>query len=515
MKLDPSKIKESAKDDFRTAWLETASLIPQDGGDFTGGVGKPHIMWDLIAKVREVFLNLGFDEVENQVFIPEEDVYKQYGPEAPVILDRCYYLGGLTRPDIGISQDKMTKVKEIAPVSEKGLQKLFRSYREGKIEGDDVLETMVERFSIETDEAARIIDLFPEFKDIKPVCGKTTLRSHMTAAWFPTLSALQDEVPAKLFSCGMRYRREQKVDSSHLRAHYGGSCVIMAEDISLKAGKDVTENILNALDFGDVTYVKKKATSNYYAPGSEYEVYSGDIEVADIGMYSPVALSEYDIEYNVFNLGFGLERVLMVKNSIPDVRQVLYPQFYSTRKYTDEELAKEIAMAKKPATDGGLELASGFEQAFRKNADADSPCSFPAFDGEVCGKRIRAAVVEREDGSQLAGPAALNKIYVYEGGVYALPEDCSNLKFDVSDIKDNGVLAGFDILDAVSNGLAAQIEEAVDQGDEKGFFQYKMAKAASDANIRVSRKALRFIESKNQRVSIKGPVFCAAEFELA
>ncbi len=244
MNLDTEKIKESARADFRSTWLDTAKLVPEDGPDFMTGAGKPHMMHELIKKVRSVFLSLGFDEVENQVFLPEEDVYKQYGPEAPVILDRCYYLGGLPRPDIGLSAKKMSLVTQVADIAEDDLKGIFRRYREGAIEGDDVLETMVSELSVTTEEATEVLGLFSEFKGIKPVCGKTTLRSHMTGAWFPTLSAIADDVPQKLFSCGMRFRREQKIDASHLRAHYGGSCVVMSEDISLKAGMRLTKRIL-------------------------------------------------------------------------------------------------------------------------------------------------------------------------------------------------------------------------------------------------------------------------------
>jgi len=117
----------------------------------------------------------------------------------------------------------------------------------------------------------------------------------------------------KLFSIGLRFRREQKVDATHLRAHYGASCVIMDPDISLDAGKKVSERILDCLSFKDIHFSLKKATANYYAPAKEYEIYSGKIEIADCGMYSPVALANYGIEYPVFNIGFGLERILMVK----------------------------------------------------------------------------------------------------------------------------------------------------------------------------------------------------------
>ncbi|HIE33579.1 MAG TPA: O-phosphoserine--tRNA ligase, partial [Candidatus Altiarchaeales archaeon] len=69
--------------------------------------GRSHLVQDLMQEIRNVFLDLGFDEIENQIFIPEDDVYKQYGSEAPVVLDRCYYLAGLPRPDIGLSREKI------------------------------------------------------------------------------------------------------------------------------------------------------------------------------------------------------------------------------------------------------------------------------------------------------------------------------------------------------------------------------------------------------------------------
>ncbi|MBD3388236.1 MAG: O-phosphoserine--tRNA ligase [Candidatus Altiarchaeales archaeon] len=514
MKLDPRKIRAQAKEDYRRAWLETAALIPSKGGDYTSGKGRAHPLHELAQKVRKAFLDLGFDEVENQLFIPEEDVYRQYGPEAPVILDRCYYLGGLTRPDIGLGKDKISEVSSIAEVKPDGLKALFREYREGSIEGDDVLEEMVRRFKLTTDQAAKILDLFPEFKNIKPVCGKTTLRSHMTAAWFPTLSAMQDDMPLKLFSVGLRFRREQKVDSSHLRAHYGGSCVIMDEDISLQSGMDMTKKILNTLDFGDVRFELKKATSNYYAPDTEYEVYSGDIEVADIGMYSPVSLAQYDIEYNVFNLGFGLERILMVKDKVSDIRELLYPQFYSTVHLSDRELAGEISISASPATEAGRSLAESLKKTYTEYATDKSPCSHKAFEGMISGKKVVVNAVEREENSMLLGPAALNRLYVHDGSVYGLPEDTSKLKADVSEVVEKGVKADFTFLDAVAAYIAYEIENQVQAGETMGFIQAKMAKGPSDVNIRVSSKARRFIESNNKRISVKGPVFTAAEYKV-
>ncbi len=65
------------------------------------------------GKLDKHILNLGFNETVNPVFVDEEDIYKQFGPEAPAVLDRCFFLAGLPRPDIGIGMDKIEVIEEI------------------------------------------------------------------------------------------------------------------------------------------------------------------------------------------------------------------------------------------------------------------------------------------------------------------------------------------------------------------------------------------------------------------
>lgn len=518
MAFDTRKLKGDAKKDFRKTWLESAKFVPEKGRvNYSVGKGKPHPVQDLIQKVRKVFLDMGFEEVENPMFVSEEDVYKQYGPEAPVILDRVYYLAGLPRPDIGLSDEKIAEVKKInSDASADELKKILRQYREGEVEGDNLLEEMVQRLKITTDEAAEIISLFPEFKNIEPKPSKTTLRSHMTGAWFPTIAALIDKrkLPLLLFSVGLRFRREQKIDATHLRAHYGASMVVVDEEISLEAGRKLTEEILKRLDFTKIRFIQKKATSNYYAPDSEYEVYSGDIEVADIGMYSPVSLAQYDIPVNVFNLGFGLERFIMAKEKLTDVRELLYPQFYEAVSFTDEELATQLVIKDSPKTGDGEKLSEAIKKTAVKNAAEKSPCTYTAFEGELWGKKMKVEVVEKEENTMLLGPAALNEIYVYDTGVYGLPKDASKLKESMADVQARGVKVGFGFIDTIADYFASEVEKAVEEGEETGFYQIKMVKTPGEVNIEVSEPARRFIEGKNKPLSIKGPVFTSVEFNL-
>ena len=516
MKINARDVRERARNDFQKTWLETAELIPKASGvKYSGGVGATHPIHDLVQMVRKVFVGMGFSEIENPMFITEEDVYKQYGPEAPVILDRVYYLAGLPRPDIGLSDAKIALVKGVADVDVGKFKGMLREYREGQIEGDNFLEEMRKRLGVETDQAARILDLFPEFRSIQPVASKMTLRSHMTGAWFLTLEAMKNEpMPLKLFSVGLRFRREQRVDASHLRAHYGGSMVVMDEDMSNEAGMELSKEILGRLGFSDINFKLKDATSNYYAPATEYEVFAGDIEIADIGMYSPISLANYDIAYHVFNLGFGLERMLMVKGKVKDVRELLYPQFHLVVALTDEEIAKQIEIDARPKTPEGKALSEAIKDTAIKHAEEKSPCGFKAFEGFVSGRKIVASVVEKEANAMLMGPAGGNEIYVHDGGIYGLPKDTSRLKFDVSEIKGKGLKLPFGFIDAVSDYLAAEVERMVEAGETKGIVQVKMAKGPSDINIMVGEQARRFIKSKNKQISLKGPVFTAVEYEV-
>ncbi len=518
MKFDTKDIKARAKQDFEKTWTDTAKLLPEKSAkDYIGGTGMVHPLHMLVQDVRKTFISMGFSEVENPLFVPEEEVYWQYGPEAPVILDRCYYLAGLPRPDIGLGKTEIEKIHAIRQgIKIEKVKELLRGYREGSIEGDNLLEELVSGLDISTAEAAKIIDIFPAFRELKAVSEKTTLRSHMTAAWFPTLAALMDkeEMPVRLFSIGLRFRREQKVDATHLRAHYGASCVIMDPEISLDAGKKVSEKMIERLGFKDIRFALKNATANYYAPGMEYEIFSGNIEVADCGMYSPVALANYGIEYPVFNIGFGLERILMVKKKLSDVRELLYPQFYKTVSFTDKELVEQVAIEKLPATEEGKTLARSIANVARKNATTQSPCKYSAYEGVFLGKNIVVSVVEKEDGTKLLGPAALNNIYVYRGGIYGLPDDMSALKKDLSEVKEKGVKASFGFLEALSNLFAADIERAVTEGRTTGTFSAKMAKTPGEINISVTDAARRFIGAKNQPIALKGPVFMSVEFML-
>ncbi len=495
--FDTGEIKSAAKNNFTDAWIATAKLIPAGTKISLTKKGKPHLVRELIQKSRQILLNLGFDEVENLTLLPDSDVVKQYGPEARVILDRAFYLAELPRPDIGLSEKRISQIKEISQeIDIEKLQTLLRNYKKGEIEADNLIEELIAKLGITDYQATELMDkVFPEIKELQPVPSNKTLRSHMTATWFHTLAALQDKAsfPVALFSVGPRYRNEQREDARHLRVHHSASIVVMDPEMSLDAGRAITKDIMQQYGFPDVKFETKTATSKYYAPGQEQEVFvkhkESWLEIADIGMYSPVALANFDIKYPVFNAGFGIERLGMLIYEVDDVRKLAYPQF-SVTEYSDEDIAKAITYIASPQTARGQKIAQAIEETARKHKDEIAPCEFLAWKDESS----EVKVVETEAGKRLIGPAGFNEICVANGAIY-------------SDITTSGVYTGINYMRAIAMGAAAAIESSHDNLT----YQVKGVKHLSDLNLEIPEAVRQFIEGQNKKIGVRGAVFVAIE----
>jgi O-phosphoseryl-tRNA synthetase len=532
VKLEPNEIlKRVKKEGYEKVWRESANLLPEPKKRLElviGKRGQPHPLFDLIQKLRQFFLNIGFMEVSNPVIVEEAEVYKQYGPEAPVILDRCYYLATLPRPDIGLSKAKCLEIErlkvKLTDERTAALQRVLRNYKKGDVASDDFVEKIAEALNVSDSTATLLLsEAFPEFAALKPQSSTLTLRSHMTSAWFLTLQTLQHklELPIKLFSVGIRFRREQSEDSTHLRTHHVASCVIMDEELNVKDGEEITKAMLKPFGFERFRFVQKKVTSKYYTPGTEYEGYifhpgmSEWIEIVDYGLYSPIALANYDIECLVFNLGMGVERVASVLYGENDVRRLVYPQFYADLALSDAEIAKMVKVEVEPQSETGIKIRDAIKSTALKYAKESSPCEFLAYEGRISGKKARVYVYETDVGTKLLGPAAFNSIYIYDGNILGIPKKGIEHMSIVKEAREKGIPLGFSYLDAVASLAAAKIEEAVHLGQGSVNARVKMAKHPSDVNIKVSDVARRYITNNKKKIEVTGPVFIGVRAEIA
>jgi O-phosphoseryl-tRNA synthetase len=532
-KLKPDKIlKRVETEGFEHVWLESPHLLPKPTRRLKlalGRRGTSHPLFDFREKMRQSFLNLGFMEIANPIIVDEIEVRKQYGPEALAILDRCYYLATLPRPDIGLSKAKCQEIERrgVQLTDEKisAFREVLRDYKREKIASDDLMEKIVEALNTSDSKATLILsEVFPEFVALKPEPSLLTLRSHMTSAWFLTLQALQHklELPVKLFSVGIRFRREPSEDPTHLRMHYAASCVVMDEEVDVRDGEEITKASLKPVGLEHFRFVKKKVTSKYYTPGTEYEGYifhSGMnqwIEVVDYGLYNPIALARYNLEYPVLNVGIGLERIALALYAVNDIRELVYPQFYVERELSDLEIGKMVKPDVKPQSEIGIKVREEIKSTVLKHVETLAPCEFVAYQGKMLDKNVKVYVYETEIGTKLLGPAGLNYIYVYEGNILGVPEKgMKHVTPIMKKAREKGFPVGFNYLDAIASLAAAKIEEALKLGRKNVNIRITMAKHPSDVNIKIGDVARRYITSNKKKIKIDGPIFIGVRAEIA
>jgi O-phosphoseryl-tRNA synthetase len=527
-KWNSKEIVKEAKADFEKTWERTKDFVISKKREKERGKikrGSPNLIFETASKLRNAYLELGFEEIINPIFIEDADVRKQFGPEAVAVLDRVYYLGGLPRPDIGISEKKLEKLKRFNPkVDKNSLERVLRWYKKGEIGGDDLIAKLALVLNTDDVSALKALDtVFPEFKDLKPVSSTMTLRSHMTSAWFLTLQAIygKREMPINLFSIDRCFRREQQEDREHLRTYHSASCVVLDESFSLdedhgiKEGDKIVKDIFKEFNIGIRHSRPDKKRSKYYAPDTQFEVFghlpSGEeVEIATMGLYSPVALSRYGIEHPVLNIGIGVERIAMITKNYRDIRELVYPQFYSKLEMTDPEISKNITLEKKPTTKEGKKIARNIFLYAQRHASAPSPCEFEVYEGPLYGKNVKISLVEIEEGTKLLGPAALNKVVVYEGNIFGVSESKGQ-----KEVLEKGTFSEVTYLSGIAHLAAWEIENAAKKGERSVQIKIKGVKLPSDVNLKISDSVNRFITSNHKKIDIRGPVFTTIEADFS
>lgn len=525
MRFDVNEWKERARLDFERTWHEGPSVLsPSLENEKYPRLGyhraQEHPIFGLVRRLRETYLALGFDEICNPLMVEEQDVYRQFGPEAMAVLDRVFYLGGLPRPNVGISQAQLQQIGEIlgSPVSSESEQKLretLHAYKKATIDGDDLVHEIATVLGADDAAVVHILDVvFPEFRELSPESSRTTLRSHMTSGWFLTLSALWEHRPhpIRLFSVDRCFRREQQEGPTRLMAYHSASCVVAGEEVTNEEGKAVSQALLSTFGFTDFRFQPDEKRSKYYMPGTQTEVYARHpvhewVEVATFGIYSPSALSEYGIGIPVMNLGLGVERLAMIVHGAEDVRVLSYPQFYP-RSFADREIVAAIRVRDEPETMEGMQLAQAIEDTARLHAADPGPCSFLAWEGTLAHRSVRVFVEEKEANTKLCGPACFNEIFVYQGSILGVPDTEKWVE-----VRRNGISSHITYLRTVSLLAATRIEAQARCGREETV-QVKMARTAPDINISIADHALRYITDQKKKVDVRGPVFLTVRSEI-
>lgn len=551
--MDKNNIIKLAKKDFEKAWLESGKLVQNPHPDdsypkLKYNIGKSHVLYDTIEQLRQAYLRLGFNELVNPVLIDKSHVHKQFGKEAPAVLDRCFFTAGLPRPDIGIGIEKIEEIEALGVNLDEdkinNLKDVFRGYKKGSVDGDDLVLEVANSLEVKNDIGLKVLEkVFPELYQLEPIAHRDTLRSHMTSGWFISLSKMckHPTYPIKAFSIDRCFRREQKEDSSHLKTYHSASCVIADEDVSLDTGMATSEALLEFFGFSKFKFIPDEKKSKYYIPETQTEVYGYHpklnewVEIATFGLYSPIALSKYGIDCEVMNLGCGVERIAMVLNAYNDIREMVYPQIYKELSFSDRNLATKISYNYYPVTEDGIKLMRNIIDIWKNNGDNASPCEFNVYKGKFLNQKIEVKAIEKEDNTNLLGPANNNIIYIYNGNILGVPEKFLNddVDIDISNISKleksykeaksqdlvyaaikNGISTNIKYYESLAALASYKIEESLISNENEIVIRNTKARALSDINLKIDDVAMRYINNNNKLIDIRGPLFSTIEMKV-
>jgi O-phosphoseryl-tRNA synthetase len=287
----------------------------------------------------------------------------------------------------------------------------------------------------------------------------------------------------------------------------------LTESIDVRYGKAISQEVLSRVGFKEVRFDRKKVTAKYYAPETEYEVFAkvgggAWVEVIDFGLYGPIALARYGIEFPVLNIGMGVERIAALLHGFTDIRELSYPQFHGQWVLSDADLARQVSFIEEPKTPAGRELVNSIVSTLETKRDAPSPCEFEAFQGLVGGREVTVKVFEPDPNVRLVGPAGFNEVVVYNASVVGIPQKGMERVELVAKARENGIRTGIRYVDSVARAAASRIEN---EGAVE--LRVRMAKLPSDVNLKLSDVGMRYVSSRHGKIDMRGPVFIGVRSE--
>ena len=248
--------------------------------------GKIHPMQEIIQMVREAFLEMGFTEIRGSIvqtaFWNFDALFQPQDHPAREMMDTFY----LAQPKEG-RLPKKNFVDAVAKTHENGWITGSRGWQ----------------YKWGPEEAKRLI-----------------MRTHTTAVTIHYL-AEHREPPVKVFSVDRIYRNE-RLDYKHLAEFYQIEGIIMDKNVTLRDLIGTLKEFYLKLGLKRVEfwpsyfpYTEPSAQATAYVP--ELKTW---IELCGMGIFRPEVVQPFGIKYPVLAWGGGLERLVMLKLGVDDIR---------------------------------------------------------------------------------------------------------------------------------------------------------------------------------------------------
>ena len=248
---------------------------------------REHPLTSLIKRVREAFVELGFQEVKGPLvelaFWNFDALFQPQDHPAREMHDTFY----LAWPERG-------KVPE-------GLAEKVKAAHENG--GGTGSKGWRYRWSVE--EASRLI-----------------LRTHTTATTIRYL-AEHREPPVKVFSVDRIFRNE-RVNWKRLAEFHQIEGILMDKDVGLKHLMGVIKEFYARLGLREVRF--RPSYFPYTEPSAEVDVYLKDlgrwVELGGMGVFRPEVTRPLGVEHPVLAWGLGLERLAIIVYGVEDIREL-------------------------------------------------------------------------------------------------------------------------------------------------------------------------------------------------
>ena len=250
--------------------------------------GKIHPAQQIIQRVRDIFLEMGFTEIRGPIvetaFWNFDALFQPQDHPAREMMDTFY----LAQPNKG----KLPRKDVVDAVA--------KTHEDGWITGSRGWE-----YSWSPEEAKRLI-----------------LRTHTTAVTIRYL-AEHKEPPVKVFSVDRVYRNE-KVDYKRLAEFHQIEGIVMDKKVTLRDLMGTLKEFYLKLGLKKVQfwpsyfpYTEPSMQSTVYVP--ELKTW---VELCGMGIFRPEVLAPLGIKYPVLAWGGGLERLIMLKLGVEDIRHL-------------------------------------------------------------------------------------------------------------------------------------------------------------------------------------------------
>jgi phenylalanyl-tRNA synthetase alpha chain len=275
MRLTAEMITSGKWRDVKLSPLDVEATVP------SLHVGKKHPLTDVIDEIKEIFVGLGFSEINGSVVQPSfwnfDALFTPQDHPAREMHD-TFYISGMKK-------SKFASVEQIEMIS--------------KIHKNEW------GYQLDIEESGRLV-----------------LRTHTTPV---TIKYLADKKPenARVFSIGRVFRNE-KISYKHLVEFYQLEGIVTGPDVTLQDLMGLQKEFYKKLGIMKIKFWP--TFFPYTEPSLQCMIYNDMlgrwVELGGMGIFRPEVTEPLGIKNPVLAWGCGLERIAMLRFNLEDAREL-------------------------------------------------------------------------------------------------------------------------------------------------------------------------------------------------